>query len=188
MKKNLFVLLSALFISSAMFAQTTYKVDPYHTSINFKVKHLGISFVNGKFEKFDGKITGSDFKTAKVDFTVDVNSINTSVTPRDNHLRSADFFEVEKFPQMKFTSTSFKKKGKKYKLTGNLTIKDVTRQVTFDVKMGGKNKAQDGAEIHGFTAKTTINRFDYNVAYDPDLKSIGKDVTIILHLEFKEEK
>ena len=188
MKKSLFVLLAALFISSGMFAQTTYKVDPYHSSINFKVKHLGISFVNGKFEKFDGTITGSDFKTAKVDFTVDVNSINTSVTPRDNHLQSADFFDVEKFPKMTFSSTSFKKSGKKYKLTGNLTIKDVTRLVTFDVKMGGKNKAKDGAEIHGFSAKTTINRFDYNVAYDPDLTSVGKDVTIYLYLEFKEQK
>lgn len=188
MKKILFALLAALFISGGMFAQTTYNVDPYHTSINFKVKHLGISFVNGRFEKFDGKITGTDLKNAKVDFTVDVNSINTSVTPRDNHLRSADFFDVEKFPQMIFSSTSFKKKGKKYKLTGNLTIKDVTRPVTFDVKMGGPKKSKDGAAIYGFSAKTTINRFDYNVAYDPELSSVGKDVTIYLYLEFKEQK
>lgn len=188
MKKTLFVLLTALFISSGLFAQTTYKVDPYHTSINFKVKHLGISFVNGKFDKFDGTIYGSDFKTAKVDFTVDVNSVNTSVEPRDNHLRSADFFEVEKFPKMTFTSTSFKKKGKKYKLAGNLTIKDVTRPVVFDVKMGGETKGQDGSAIHGFSAKTTINRFDYNVNFDKETALIGKDVTIYLHLEFKEQK
>lgn len=188
MKKSLFVLLAALLVSGGMFAQTTYKVDPYHTSINFKVKHLGISFVNGKFEKFDGEIKGSDFKTAKVDFTVDVNSINTSVEARDNHLRSADFFEVEKFPQMKFTSTSFKKKGKKYKLAGNLTIKDVTRPVVFDVKVGGETKGQDGAVIQGFSAKTTINRFDYNVNFDKEASMIGKDVTIYLHLEFKEQK
>ncbi len=188
MKKGLFVLFAVLFVSGGLFSQKTYKVDPYHSSINFKVKHLGISFVPGKFEKFDGTIYGSDFNTARVDFTVDVNSVNTSVEPRDKHLRSADFFDVEKFPQMKFTSTSFKKKGKKHVLTGNLTIKDVTRQVTFDVKMGGKTTGKDGAEIYGFSAKTTINRFDYNVSYDPQLSSIGKNVTIFIYLEFKEQK
>ena len=187
MKKVLFVVLAVL-VTGGLFSQTTYKVDPYHSSINFKVKHMGISFVNGKFEKFDGTIHGSDFTTAKVDFTVDVNSINTSVPPRDKHLRSADFFEVEKFPQMKFSSTSFQKSGENYKLSGNLTIKDVTRAVNFDVKMGGAAKGEDGAAIHGFSAKTTINRFDYNVAYDPELSSIGKDVPIYLYLEFKEQK
>lgn len=188
MKKVLFVLMTALLFHVGLSAQTVYKVDPYHTSINFKVKHMGITFVAGKFDKFEGAITGSDFKTAKVDFTVDVNTVNTGVEIRDNHLRSADFFDVAKYPKMKFSSTSFKKSGKKYKLTGNLTIKDVTRPVTFEVTMAGPIKNKDGADIYGFIAKTKINRFDYHVGYDPEFKTIGKDVHINLYLEFGEQK
>lgn len=188
MKKGFIVLLAALLVNAGLSAQSTYKVDPYHSSVNFKVKHLGISFVAGKFDKFEGTIVGSDVKTAKVDFSVDVNTINTSVEMRDNHLRSADFFDAEKFPKMKFSSTSFKKSGKKYTLSGNLTIKDVTRPVTFEVVMSGPVKAKNGGDIYGFTAKTIINRFDYRVAYDPELKSVGKDVHINLYLEFGEQK
>lgn len=109
-------------------------------------------------------IEGSDVKNARIDFTVDVNSINTGVEMRDKHLRSADFFDVPKFPSMKFGSTSIKKSGKIYKLNGNLTIKDVVRPVVFDVVMNGPVKGKNGGDIYGFSAKTTINRFDYGVA------------------------
>ena len=187
MKRFFTVLLAALFVVG-LSAQTIYKVDPYHSSINFKVKHLGVSFVTGKFEKFDGMIEGFDVKNARIDFSVDVNSINTGVEMRDKHLRSADFFDVPKFPSMKFTSTSIKKSGKIYKLNGNLTIKDVVRPVVFDVVMNGPVKGKNGGDIYGFSAKTTINRFDYGVAYDPELKSVGKDVHITLYLEFGQQK
>ena len=89
---------------------------------------------------------------------------------------------------LQFTSTSIKKSGKIYKLNGNLTIKDVVRPVVFDVVMNGPVKGKNGGDIYGFSAKTTINRFDYGVAYDPELKSVGKDVHITLYLEFGQQK
>lgn len=190
MKKGLFLLIT-LFAAFALAAQSHYKVDPAHTSVNFKVKHSGITFVNGKFEKFDGGIIGSldKMEEARVFFNVEVGSINTSVEMRDNHLRSADFFDVEKYPSMSFESTSVEKvDDKKYKLNGKLQIKDVTKDVTFDVIYGGVVKGQDGGETAGFIAKTTINRLDYNVAYDPDGLGIGKEVMITLYLEFKSAK
>jgi polyisoprenoid-binding protein YceI len=188
--KKVILLSIALIASFGLMAQAQYKVDPAHTSINFKVKHNGITFVNGKFEKFDGGIIGdiNNLEQSRVFFNVDVTSINTSVVMRDDHLRSADFFDVEKFPTMTFESTSIEKvDGDKYKLNGKLKIKDVTKDVTFDVKYGGIVKGDDGSEVIGFTAKNSINRVDYNVSYDPDAAVIGKDVHIVLYLEFKKE-
>lgn len=188
--KKVFLFFTVLFIGMTLTAQSVYKVDPAHTSVNFKVKHLGITFVSGKFEAFDGSVTGNlgNMEQASVNFNVDVASINTSVEARDNHLRSADFFDVEKFPEMTFSSTSIEKvDDQNYKLHGTLTIKDVSKPVTFKVKYGGTAKGNDGSEVMGFAAKNTINRFDYNVAYDPDAAAIGKDVEIILFLEFKSQ-
>ncbi len=188
--KKIILLSIALIAGLSLMAQSQYKVDPAHSSINFKVKHNGITFVNGKFEKFDGGIIGdiNSLEQSRVFFNVEVASINTSVGMRDDHLRSADFFEVEKFPAMTFESTSIEKvEGDKYKLNGKLKIKDVTKDVTFDVMYGGLVKGDDGSEVVGFTAKNTINRVDYNVAYDPNGAVIGKDVHIVLYLEFKKE-
>lgn len=187
MKRILFSL-AVLFMAAGLMAQSHYKVDPAHTSVNFKVKHMGITFVSGKFDKFDGGIIGSldNFEDARVFFNVETNSVNTSVQMRDDHLRSADFFEVEKYPAMTFESTSIEKVDEEnYKLNGRLQIKDVTKDVTFDVVYGGVVKGEDGSETLGFIAKNKINRLDYNIAYDPDGMGIGKDVAITLFLEFK---
>ncbi len=182
------LLLIAFFIGLGLMAQSPYKVDPAHTSVNFKVKHMGITFVNGKFEKFDGGIIGNPDKMeeARVFFNVKTASVNTSVSMRDDHLRSADFFDVEKYPAMTFESSRIEKvDDKNYKLHGKLQIKDVTKDVIFDVVYGGTVKGQDGAETAGFIAKNKINRLDYHVAYDPDGLGIGKEVAITLYLEFK---
>ncbi len=190
MKKLMFIV-AVLFTATSLMAQSQYKVDPMHTSVNFKVKHMGITFVAGKFDKFDGGIIGSldNLEGARVFFNVETSSVNTSVQMRDDHLRSADFFEVEKFPTMSFESTSIEKvDDEKYKLNGKLQIKDVTKDVTFDVVYGGVVKGEDGSETVGFIAKNTINRLDYNIAYDPDGMGIGKDVSITLFLEFKSEQ
>lgn len=188
MKKILLLAGAALF-SLQTIAQTTWKVDPAHSSVNFTIKHMGINLVPGYFEKFDGSMRSDakDFKDAKVEFTVQTASINTHVDMRDNHLRSADFFEVEKFPEMKFTSTKMVKSGKDYKLHGNLTIKDVTKPVVFDVLYGGMAKDQKGGEKVGFMATATINRLDYNINYDPSGQGVAKNVEIKIYTELAKQ-
>lgn len=190
MKKGILFLMTMV-VGLGLMAQTQYKVDPMHSSVNFKVKHMGITFVSGKFDKFDGVITGNmnKMEEAKVTFNVEMATINTSVPMRDDHLRSADFFEVEKYPSMSFNSTSIEKvDDKNYKLNGKLQIKDVTKDVTFDVKYGGLITGEDSTQTLGFIAKNKINRIDYNVAYNPDGSQIAKDVYITLYLEFKSVK
>lgn len=188
MKRTILLLLVIAGFSLGLSAQSTYKTDPYHSSVNFKIKHLAISFVKGKFDKFEGTLTGnpSDPTTAKVSFTVETPSINTGVEARDNHLRSADFFEVEKYPTMSFKSTSVEMiDDKHFKLNGVLTIKDVSKPTTFMVTYGGLVKGEDGTNTVGFVAENTINRLDYNVSYDATSGMIGKKVDITLYLEFK---
>lgn len=187
MKKGI-LLLIALVLGSTLMAQSHYKVDPAHTSINFKVKHKGITFVNGKFEKFDGGIIGSldKIEQARVFFNVEVSSVNTSVPKRDEHLRNADFFDVEKYPAMTFESTRIEKVDEnRYKMHGKLQIKDVTDDVAFDVTFGGRVSGENGAETIGFIAESSINRLDYNVSYSPDGAAIGREVMITLFLEFQ---
>lgn len=186
MKKTL-ILLAMVFISIGSFTQTQWEVDPYHTSLNFNISHSGISIVNGKFLEYTGNLStnGEGLKDAKVDFTVKVKSINTNIEQRDNHLRSADFFEVEKYPEMTFKSTKILATGKpdQYLLYGKLTIKNVSKDVIFDVHYGGTVKS-DQEEKLGVKATTTINRFDYNIDFDPTATGVGKDVKIIIHGQF----
>jgi len=198
--KRLFLFLLATTLSVATFAQTKWTVDPMHSFVNFQVKHSGISFVDGSFKKFDGTIIASkaDLTDAKINFTVDVASINTSVEMRDNHLKSDDFFNAEKYPKMTFVSTSFNKKPQKgakqmansntYYLTGDLTIRDVTKKVAFVVTYGGTAKDQQGNTKAGFMATTTINRLDYNIKYDPTGAGVAKDIKITLNLQFAQAK
>lgn len=197
MKKVLLFLVVSV-ISISTFAQAKWTVDPMHSFVNFSVKHMGISFVDGNFKKFDGTITASkeDLSDAKINFTVDVASINTNVEMRDNHLKTDDFFNVEKFPTMTFVSTSFKKEPVKtpkqqtnnYILKGKLAIRDVTKDVVFKVYYGGNAKDQQGNTKAGFNATTTINRLDYNIKYDPTAMGIAKDIKINLNLEFTQAK
>lgn len=188
--KKLFLFLLASGISVASFAQTKWTIDPMHSFVNFAVKHSGISFVDGSFKKFDGTITAAkaDLTDAQINFTAEVASINTSVEMRDNHLKSDDFFNAEKYPKMTFVSTSFKKVAKRYVLSGKLTIRDVTKDVKFNVNYGGTAKDQQGNTKAGFLATTTINRLDYNIKYDPTGAGIAKDVMITLNLQFVQAK
>lgn len=188
--KKVLILLAITFLNVNVFAQANWKVDPYHSSLNFNISHSGISIVNGKFMEYTGNLTtnGEALEGANVDFTVKVTIINTNVEDRDNHLRSADFFEVEKYPEMTFKSTKILATGKpdQYLLYGDLTIKDVTKPVIFDVYYGGTAKSDQGEKL-GLKAKTTINRFDYNINYDPTAAGIGKDVNIVVHLQFAKQ-
>lgn len=185
--KKLFLFVLATSLSVATFAQTKWTVDPMHSFVNFAVKHSGISIVDGSFKKFDGEIlaSNSDLTDAKINFSAEVASVNTSVEMRDKHLKSDDFFSAEKYPKMTFESTSFKKgKGNLYTLAGKLTIKDVSKNVTFNVVYGGTAKDQQGNTKAGFVATTKINRLDYNINYDPTGAGVAKDVHITLNLQF----
>jgi polyisoprenoid-binding protein YceI len=172
-------------------AATTWVVDKVHTNVLFSVSHLVVSDVEGKFKDFDGTVESDnpDFSDAVIHFIVNTASVSTDNDMRDNHLKSDDFFNAAKFPQMKFESTSFKPLGGgKYKLDGNLTIRDVTKPVSFDVTFGGIANSM-GATHAGFKAKTTINRFDYNLKFSATTESggmvVGKDVDITINLDVK---
>lgn len=185
MKKIILGFVFAL-VSMITFAQSTWTVDPMHSSVNFNIKHMGISFVQGRFDKFDGKVStpGATLDNAQFNFSVQTESINTGVEPRDKHLKSADFFDAEKFPSMKFESTSLVKgKNNNYTLKGKLTVKDVTKEVSIPVTFGGVTKNQQGKDVAGLQAKFTVNRLDYNIKYDPTGAGVAKDVDVVLFFE-----
>jgi polyisoprenoid-binding protein YceI len=193
--KKLSLTASIIFFSTALFAQTKWNVDNVHSSVKFIVTHLVISEVEGSFKKFNGSISspGADFTNAAVDFAVDINSISTDNDTRDNHLKSDDFFNAAQYPSMTFKSTSFKKVAdNKYKLAGNLTIRNITKPVTFDVSYGGTVKDPYGNIKAGFKATMVINRFDYNLKWNNLTEAggavVGKDITIDLRLEFAQAK
>lgn len=191
MKKIALLFIATLF-SVATFAQTKYNVDTYHSFLNFSVGHLGISFVDGKMDKYQGtlEMDKEDIATAKFNFTIDASSVNTGIEMRDDHLRSADFFETAKYQDIKFVSTSVKKAGKNnYKLNGNLTIKGITKPVTFDLVYGGllKDDGQGNQKV-GFQATTTVDRTAFNINYDPTGMGVAKDVKFIVNLEFTKAK
>lgn len=157
-------------------AQDKWTVDPAHTNTRFEVSHLGIAFVDGQFKSLAGTVdskTATDFNEAKIDFTIDVNSIDTRIEARDNHLKSADFFDVAKFPTISLKNGILKKGANgKYTLTGDLTLRDVTKSVTFDVvQNNGIITDPWGKTRAGFTATLSINRFDYNISYNDKLPS-----------------
>lgn len=185
--RTLSVLFAMVAFSVSTYAQTQWKVDPFHSSLNFTIKHNNISMVNGKFMDYTGGLTtnGDNLENAQFDFTIQAKSINTNVEARDNHLRSADFFEVEKYPTLTLKSTKILKTGKPdhYILQGKLTIKGVTKDVVADLYFGGIAKSDKGDKI-GFKATAVINRFDYNINYDPGALGVGKDVNIEVHLQF----
>ena len=171
-----------------------WALDKNHSNVKFTVTHMVVSEVDGAFRTFDGTIesTKPDFSDAVITFTVDVASVDTDNENRDKHLKSDDFFNAEQFPQMKFQSTSFKPLGgNKYKLDGNLTIRDITKPVSFDVTYGGTINTQRGAKI-GFKANTTVNRFDYNLKWDRATEAgglvVAKDVEIKINAQFNEVK
>ena len=188
MKKITFIL-SFLIISAGVFAQTTWKADPYHSKLGFTVTHLGIADVPGHFDKFDVTIISSkpDFSDAVVELTTDVNSINTRIEPRDNHLKSADFFDVAKFPTMYFKSNSIKKiADNKYSLSGNLTLHGETKPLTVTMLYRGTtaNPNAKGAPVAGIQITGTIDRSDFNVGNDFPAPMISNEVFIKADGEF----
>jgi polyisoprenoid-binding protein YceI len=170
---------------------STWTIDPDHSNIGFKVKHLMVSNVKGSFDKNSGTvdINDKDFTKSKVEVTIDTNSINTNVQKRDEHLRSADFFDVAKFPIMTFVSKKVAKAGKdKLKVTGDLTLHGVTRSVVLDVE-GPSAESKDpwGKIRRGASASTKINRKDFGLTWNKALETggvvVGEEITITLEIE-----
>jgi polyisoprenoid-binding protein YceI len=169
---------------------TTYKIDPTHSEITFKVRHLMITNVTGKFTKFDATMESDrdDFTDAIVKFETDVNSITTHTEQRDEHLKSDDFFNAEKYPKITFKSTALKKvSDEDYKLFGNLTIRDITKPIELKVTYNGNINDPWGNERTGFEIEGRVDRLEYglkwNLLTDTGGMVAGKDVKLLINVE-----
>lgn len=170
-------------------ATGTYNFDPAHTVIGFGVRHLGIALVEGRFKDIKGSVEydAEDVTKSSVNFTAKIDGIDTGVAPRDTHLKSADFFEAEKYPEMTFKSTKVERANGRLVLTGDLTIKGVTKQVSFPFSMTGGIKDPWGGTRFGIAAGTTLNRRDFGINFGTKLPSgaldVAHEVSVELHIE-----
>lgn len=170
-----------------------FVIDNNHSSAEFRVRHLGVSTVSGEFEKLEGSIWFNPAapEASRVEVVIQAASINTAVEGRDNHLRSADFFDVEKFPTLTFKSTAVRVTGEgTFEVDGDLTIRDVTRSVTLEAELGGlmERQGREGRlQTVGFSAQTRINRGDYGLTWNRALEAggflVGEEVRIMLEVE-----
>lgn len=165
-------------------SNTKWVLDPSHSEIFFKVKHLMITNVKGSFTNVTASIEGADFEHAPIQLSIDVNSISTNNSDRDAHLKSGDFFETEKYPSITFAGRQLKKVDDgSYELEGALTIKDVTKPVTLDVAFGGANKDPWGNDKIGFEVKGKFKRSDFGLNWNSTLETGGVLVSDEVKLE-----
>jgi polyisoprenoid-binding protein YceI len=169
---------------------THWSLDPSHTSVDFGVRHLMISTVRGRFGGVHGSVTvpGGDAMKARVDVTIDAASIDTGLGQRDDHLRSADFFDVTRFPKLSFKSKRVERSGdSSLRLVGDLTIRDVTREIGLEVHELGTVRDPWGGERAGFSARGRLNRRDFGLNWNQALEAggvlVGEDVAITLEAE-----
>ncbi|MFD0793986.1 YceI family protein [Mucilaginibacter litoreus] len=174
-------------------ATTKWVLDPMHSEVQFKVKHLVISTVTGSFKTFEGSLEteGDDFDDATIDFSLDVDSIDTNQGQRDEHLKGPDFFDAASHPKITFKSTSFTKDGDDYKLNGDLTIKGVTKPVTLDVEHGGTATDFYGNNKAGFEVTGKINRKEFGLTWDGVTEAgsivVGEDIKLIINVQFAKQ-
>lgn len=173
---------------------TLWTIDPAHSEIQFKAKHMVISTVTGQFHSFEGQIEaeGDDFENAKATFTADVDSVSTNNEQRDQHLKSDDFFNAEKFPELKFESTRISKTGEgEYDVTGNLTIRDVTKEVTMKAVHGGTIVGLTGKPTAGFEIAGKVNRKEFGLNFDGVTEAgkvvVSDDIKLLLDVEFLQD-
>ncbi|MGY3088104.1 polyisoprenoid-binding protein YceI [Hymenobacter sp. UYAg731] len=174
---------------------TKWVLDPMHSEVQFKIKHLVISTVTGSFSTFAGSMESAaddNFDNAKVEFSLDVESISTNQEQRDAHLRGEEFFDSAKFPHIKFESTSFVKTGgNDYKVTGNLTVKDVTKPVTLEAEYGGSAVDFYGNHKAGFEVSGKINRKEFGLVWGGITEAgaivLGDDVKLIINVQFAKQ-
>lgn len=169
---------------------TTWVIDPMHSEVLFKIKHLVISTVTGSFRKFEGNIIaeGKDFENAKVITTIQVKSIDTNQSQRDEHLKSGDFFDADAYPEISFESTSFVNTGgSDYKMVGNLTMKGLTKPIELKVEYGGSEDNGHGILKHGFEITGIINRKEFGMTWnkltDTGGLGLGEDVKLIANIQ-----
>lgn len=170
-------------------AKTKWVLDPAHSELTFKVKHMMIANVKGEFKNFSVEVDEDDIFKSQLHVTVDTSSINTNSTDRDNHLKSADFFDVENHKELLFKSTSFKQKDDdNYELKGLLSIKDISKEVALEVEFGGINKDPWGNEKAGFSVEGKINRKDWGLNWNAALETggvlVSEDVKISGEIQF----
>jgi len=177
-----------------MATTTKWSIDPMHSEVQFKVKHLVISTVSGFFKSFEGTVEAEndDFSDAKISFSLDIDSIDTTQTQRDEHLKSPEFFDAAKYPHIKFKSTSFTKEGDdEYTLKGDLTIKDVTKPVTLSVEYGGSTADFYGNTKAGFEITGKINRKEFGLTWDGVTEAgsivVGEDIKLTINAQLTKQ-
>lgn len=176
-------------VDSAVIPAGTWSADVSHSSVGFVVRHAGISKVRGEFKDFVATVhAGETLPEFSVDATIKADSFDSGDVNRDGHVKSADFFDVEKFPELTFKSTSLTQSGSDFTLEGELTIKDVTKTVQFDVEFNGVARDPFGVFRAGLEAKTVISRKDFGITWNAALEAggvlVSDKVTIRLDLEF----
>ena len=171
----------------------TWVIDPLHSEVMFKIRHLVISTVTGSFRKFEGRVVteGDDFTNAKVSFTIDVKSIDTNQPQRDAHLQNGDFFAADLYPEIIFESASFVAAGgNAYKMSGHLTLRGVTRQVEVNVEYGGAENDGHGNVKHGFEVTGVINRAAFGMTWNKMTDSgglgLGEDIKLVANIQVAE--
>jgi polyisoprenoid-binding protein YceI len=166
-----------------------WTLDPAHSKVQFTARHLIISEVAGHFNVFDLKLNaGNDFSDSEVEVTIDTNSIDTGIVDRDNHLKSADFFEVEKYPKITFKSTKIEKTDdEEFKLYGDFTIRNITKPIELKVIYGGTITDPWGKTRAGFKVLGSLNRFDYELKWNALIETggavVGKTINIVCDVE-----
>lgn len=175
-------------------ATTKWVLDPMHSEVQFKVKHLVISTVTGFFKKFEGELDteSDDFSDAKISFKLDIDSIDTTQAHRDEHLKGADFFDAAQYPHITFASTSFTKTGDdEYELKGDLTIKGITKPVSLAVEYGGQQTDFYGNTKAGFEVTGKINRKDFGLTWDGVTEAgaivVGEDIKLLFNVQFAKQ-
>jgi polyisoprenoid-binding protein YceI len=172
---------------TAQLSAGVWAIDPVHSSIGFSVRHLMVSKVRGEFEKFSGAITVDEDGSPSATAEIAVDSINTRNEQRDAHIKSADFFEVDKYPTATFRSTSVRANGENYVVDGEFTLKGVTKPVSLDLEFNGVNPGMGQGEVAGFEASVVLNRRDFGIDIDMPLETggtvVGDKVTITLEIE-----
>jgi len=178
---------AAVLLLSNANATDNYKIDPAHTSVGFSVRHMGVSNVKGHFDEFVGSLVVDKGSVQEASATIQVKSVNTGIEKRDNHLRTADFFEAAKYPEITFKTKRVEKSGDQTILIGDFTMRGVTKEVRLPVTLSGPVKDPQGNTRIGLEAKTTVNRKDYGMKFNAVMETgglmVGEEVTIEINAE-----